>query len=149
MVANRNSYEKFAWAIFLVIFLIIFGEVGSQADAVTPSTLTGSTLSGTVLSLLAIVYGSSASWATIVSDYYVHYPSDVSRTKVFLLTTLGIAVPTSIGMVAGCCASSALGTHPEWQATYTNDGIGFLIQEMLYPVSLPHSHVTYKKLTII
>ena len=65
-------YERYAWLIYFIIFMIIFGKVGKYADNTTPSSLTGSTLSGTVLSLLAIVYGSSASWCTMASDYYVH-----------------------------------------------------------------------------
>lgn len=126
-------YEKYAWVVFFIIFMVFFGETGKYADNTTPSSLTGSNLSATVLSLIAIVYGSSASWCTMVSDYYVHYPVDVSRTRVFLMTTFGIAIPTSIGMVAGCVVSSALNNRPDWKATYENDGIGFLIQEMLYP----------------
>lgn len=126
-------YEKYAWFIYFVIFMIIFGETGKYADNSTPSSLKGATLSGTVLSLLAIVYGSSASWCTIASDYYVHYPADVSRTKVFLLTTLGIAIPTSIGMIAGCCVASAMNNRPDWAKVYKDEGFGFLIQTMLYP----------------
>lgn len=125
-------YERYAWIIFFVIFLIIFGETGKYADNSTPATATGSTLTGAVLSLLAIVYGSSASWCTMVSDYYVHYPANVSRLKVFLMTTFGIAIPTSIGMVAGCVVASALGSKPDWAAAY-EEGLGYLIQTMLYP----------------
>lgn len=84
--------------------------------------------------MIAVVYGSSASWATVASDYYVLYPVDISRTKVFIFTTLGIGLPTAGGMIAGCVVSSALTTNrPDWNTTYTNEGIGFLIQEMLYP----------------
>ena len=85
------------------------------------------------MSLLAIVYGSSASWATLASDYYVHYPVNVSRTKVFLMTGFGIAIPTSIGMVAGAVVSSAFNNRQDWADINTNQGIGFLIQTMLYP----------------
>ena len=126
-------YERYAWLIYLIIFLIIFGETGRYADNKTPSSLKGADLSGTVLSLLAIVYGSSASWATVASDYYVLYPADVSRTKVFILTTIGIGIPTSIGMIAGCVVSSALNNRADWATTYDDKGIGFLIQQMLYP----------------
>ncbi|KAK4544249.1 hypothetical protein LTR36_004459 [Oleoguttula mirabilis] len=127
-------YENYAWAIYLVIFLIIFGETGSYSDNKTKTELKGADFSGTVLSLIAIVYGSSASWATVASDYYVLYPVDISRTKVFILTTLGIGLPTAIGMVAGCVVSSALtANRPDWNTTYEDQGIGFLIQDMLYP----------------
>jgi len=59
------KYEEFAWAVFFVIFMIIFGEAGKHADNKTPSELTGATLAGTCLSLIAVVYGSSASWCSI------------------------------------------------------------------------------------
>ncbi|KAL7781804.1 permease for cytosine/purines, uracil, thiamine, allantoin domain-containing protein [Trichoderma afarasin] len=125
-------YERYAWFIFFVIFMIIFGETGRFADNTSPPAATGATLSGAILSLLAIVYGSSASWCTMVSDYYVHYPANVSRVKVFVMTTLGIAIPTSIGMVAGCVVASALNSKPEWSDAY-DEGLGYLIQTMLYP----------------
>ncbi|KAJ5587627.1 nucleoside transporter [Penicillium hispanicum] len=125
-------YERWAWVVFFVIFLIIFGETGKYADNSAPATVTGLTFSGAVLNLIAVVYGSSASWCTMASDYYVHYPINVSRVKVFLMTTFGIAIPTSIGMMAGCVVASALNNKPEWSDAY-DQGIGYLIQDMLYP----------------
>ncbi|KAJ5880782.1 uncharacterized protein N7473_011835 [Penicillium subrubescens] len=125
-------YERWAWIIFFVIFMIIFGQTGKYADNAAPATATGANFAGAVLSLIAIVYGSSASWCTMASDYYVHYPADVSRVKVFLMTTFGIAIPTSIGMVAGCVVASALNSKPEWSSSY-EEGLGYLIQDMLYP----------------
>lgn len=126
-------YERYAWITFFIIFLIIFGETGKYADNTSPASVTGANLAASVLSLLAIVYGSSASWSTMASDYYVHYPVDVSRLKVFLMTTFGIGIPTSIGMVAGCVVASALNNRPDWMDAYNNQGIGYLIQDMLYP----------------
>lgn len=125
-------YERYAWVVFFVIFLIMFGETGRYADNTTPATATGANLAGGVLSLIAVVYGSSASWATVASDYYVHYHANVSRVKVFLLTAFGIAIPTSIGMVAGCVVSSALNVRPDWETAYQK-GLGYVIQESLYP----------------
>jgi NCS1 nucleoside transporter family len=125
-------YERYAWFVYLVIFLIIFGMTGHYADNATPASGSPADVSGNVLSLLAIVYGSSASWATIASDYYVHYPVDTSRAKVFVMTTLGVSIPTAIGMVAGCVVSSALNNRADWKLAY-GEGIGYLIQDMLHP----------------
>ena len=111
-------YESWAWAIFFVIFMIMFGEAAPLADIKTPSVLEGQSLSGTVLTLLAIVYGSSASWSSIVSDYYVQYPVNTSKTKVFLLTSMGITIPTCIGMVMGCCVGSTMVVNTEWSDAY-------------------------------
>lgn len=125
-------YERWAWLAFFIIFMIIFGETGKYADNTSPPKYTGLSFSGACLNLFAVVYGSSASWCTMASDYYVHYPTNVSRVKVFLMTTFGVCIPTSIGMVAGCVVASALNNKPEWSDAY-DQGVGYLIQEMLYP----------------
>ncbi|KAF9733671.1 hypothetical protein PMIN06_006512 [Paraphaeosphaeria minitans] len=126
-------YERYAWFVFFIIFMIFFGMTGKYTDNSTSTELKGANLSGQVLSLIAIVYGSSASWQTMASDYYVHYPVNVSRLKVFLMTTFGIAIPTSIGMIAGCVVSFGLNNRPDWKEVYENDGLGFLIQTMIHP----------------
>ncbi|KAK3202407.1 hypothetical protein GRF29_161g1093133 [Pseudopithomyces chartarum] len=126
-------YERYAWFVFFIIFMILFGMTGKYADNTAHTDLKGADLSGEVLSLIAVIYGSSASWAPMASDYYVHYPVNVSRTKVFLMTTFGIAIPTSIGMIAGCVVSSGFNNRPDWQEVYENDGLGFLIQTMIHP----------------
>lgn len=128
------TYEKYAWAIFFVIFMIMYGQTASKADAKTKSVLSGESLSAQVLTLLAVVYGSSASWCSIVSDFYVQYPVNTSKTKVFILTALGITIPTCIGMVLGCCVGSTMGINSTWANTYDEDGVGQLIQVILYPL---------------
>lgn len=131
-------YEKYAWIIYFIIFLIIFGQTGSSSSTAAPletGGLQGATLAGTVLSLFAVVYGSSASWSTMASDYYTHYPVKISRIKVFTFTALGISVPTSIGMCAGAVVASALPSQPVWNDAYENGGIGYLIREMLHPTA--------------
>ena len=125
-------YESWAWAIFFVIFMIMYGETAHFADTKTQSELTGASLSGSVLTLFGIVYGSSASWSSIASDYYVHYPVNTSKTKVFLLTTMGVTIPTCIGMVLGCCVGSTMGVNKDWVDAY-DDGLGYLIQTILFP----------------
>lgn len=68
----------------------------------------------------------------MASDYYTQYPANVSKVKVFLMTTLGIALPTSFGMIAGACVSSAFIDIPAW-ATAEAKGLGYLVQTILYP----------------
>ncbi|KAJ5216154.1 uncharacterized protein N7498_002561 [Penicillium cinerascens] len=125
-------YEKYAWMMFFVIFMIIYGEAAHRANLSAPQTVTGMTKSGNALSLIGVIYGSSASWSSIVSDFYVHYPVDTSKVKIFLYTTLGITIPTCIGMLLGACISSALDTNPEWAAAY-DIGIGEILKTIIYP----------------
>ena len=127
------TYEKFAGLVLAVVFVIMYGFAGPSADLATPTALAGPTLSGTALTLFAVLYGSSASWCSIVSDYYVEYPVDTSKWKVFLLTTLGNSIPTCLGMVLGCICGSALNNKADWLGSY-DSGIGYLIQTMVRPV---------------
>jgi len=112
--------------------MIIYGEAGHYAQY-TPSPLEGTTLSGTVLTLLGIIYGSSSSWCSAVSDYYVQYPADTSKLKIFLLTTFGITIPTCIGMLAGVCVASTVQVNSQWSGAF-DQGLGYLIQTILYPL---------------
>ncbi|KAL1875373.1 hypothetical protein Daus18300_003112 [Diaporthe australafricana] len=127
------TYEKFAGLVLAVVFVIMYGFAGPSADVSTPTALAGSTLSGTALTLFAVLYGSSASWCSIVSDYYVEYPVDTSKWKVFLLTTLGNSIPTCLGMILGCICGSALNNKADWLESY-DEGIGYLIQTMVHPI---------------
>jgi purine-cytosine permease-like protein len=126
-------YEKYAWILFFVIFMIIYGMAAPHASLAPPVTaVTGVTKSGNALSLVGVVYGSSASWSSIVSDFYVHYPVDTPKIKVFLYTTLGITIPTCIGMILGACVGSALDTNPKWEAAY-GVGMGDILKTIMFP----------------
>lgn len=125
-------YEKYAWILFFIIFMIIYGEAAHRANLADPPSVTGLTRSGQVLSLFSVVYGSSASWSSIVSDFYVHYPVNTPKIKVFLYTTLGITIPTCIGMLLGACIASALSENPEWAAAYEG-GMGEVLKAIIYP----------------
>ncbi|KAI9737566.1 MAG: hypothetical protein M1834_009721 [Cirrosporium novae-zelandiae] len=127
------TFDQYAWIPIFIVFMVIYGEAGRFADTKTPSALAGVSFSAACLNLFSVCYGSSASWSSIVSDYYVHYPVDTHKWKIFILTTLGITIPTCIGMVAGCCVASTMGVDEEWLDTYENDGLGYLIQMILYP----------------
>ncbi|THY30301.1 hypothetical protein D6D00_03001 [Aureobasidium pullulans] len=126
-------YEKYAWLVFFIVFMIMYGMAAPHAVNIVDTQLHGANLAGNVLSLLSVVYGSSCSWATIAADYYVHYPINTSKVKVFVLCTLGISIPTCIGMVLGCCVGTAMQVNQDWRDTYTDDGLGYLIQKMLFP----------------
>ncbi|CAA9966712.1 Purine-cytosine permease FCY21 [Pyrenophora teres f. maculata] len=126
-------YERYAWFVYFVIFIIFLAETGKYADNTTNTLATGENLTGSVLSLLSITYGASASWQAVVSDYYAHYPVNTSRWKVFLMTTFGVAGPVSFSIITGTVVSFGMNNRPEWEQVYTTQGLGFLIQTVLYP----------------
>ncbi|TVY41859.1 Vitamin B6 transporter [Lachnellula subtilissima] len=105
--------------------LIYFGYVGSyQHNRYTaPATITGITKSGAILDFFAIYYGNGASWATIASDYYVHYPVNTSKVKIFALTTLGICLPIFVTSLLGALLAAEMNVRPEWSDAYYDKGV--------------------------
>ncbi|KAI1389408.1 putative nucleoside transporter [Hypoxylon trugodes] len=129
------QYVKYAWVVFLVVFLIMLGEVAKYGDLATPPSARGVTGSGAALTFFGIMYGASACCAGYVSDFYVEYPANTSKVTVFLLTFLGLFISTCICGGAGAVAASALPNNKLWEEQY-NIGVGFLIQAMIYPYGL-------------
>ncbi|OIW31482.1 hypothetical protein CONLIGDRAFT_226507 [Coniochaeta ligniaria NRRL 30616] len=127
------QYEKFAGLVLAVVFIVMYGETAKFADYGTPTELKGATLSGTALTLFAVVYGSSASWCSIVADYYVEYPVNTSKFKVWILTTMGICLPTCFGMCLGAIVASSLNNNAAWAAVYSAGGTATLIKTILHP----------------
>ncbi|KAJ4409158.1 hypothetical protein N0V85_004139 [Neurospora sp. IMI 360204] len=139
------AYDKFAGLVMAFVFITMYTEAVpavQQAQPSSPESAGVSTLSGPValtassLKLFSVIYGSSVSWASVVSDYYVEYPPTTSSLKIFLLTTLGLALPTCFAMSLGALVSSSLSSHPVWLSAYNQGGIGFLIQTIISPTGL-------------
>lgn len=129
------SYEKISGLVMVVVFVIMYSETAHVGDSSIPTELAGLSLKGSSLTLFAAIYGSSASWSSIVADYYVEYPVHTSKLKVFLLTTAGICLPTCFGMCLGAAIASYLNTNSEWSDAY-DQSVGYLIQVMIHPTGL-------------
>ena len=116
----------------------MYGEVAKFADLKTVTLLTpkNQSLPAGVLSFLSVVYGYSVSWSTIVADYYVSYPPSTSKFKIIALTSFGITIPTSFVMILGCCVGSTMANNDIWYTAYRTNGLGDLIQTMIYPRGL-------------
>lgn len=84
------QFVRWAWIVFLVIFLIMLGEVARFGDFTSPPSVSGATMSGAALTLFAMMYGAGGCCAGYASDFYVEYPANISKVKVFLLTALGL-----------------------------------------------------------
>ncbi|KAI2627370.1 putative nucleoside transporter [Hypomontagnella submonticulosa] len=128
-------YANFSWFIYLTMFLIIFGEVVTFGNLSAPPSVQGATGSGAALTFFGIMYGASACCAGYVSDFYVEYPANISKMKVFSFTFIGLYGSTVICAVSGAIAASALSNDQYWNEQY-GVGIGFLVQAIVYPYGL-------------
>lgn len=129
-------FDRYWFMPFLVIFLIYYGYAGSYQDKgyTMPATISGLTKSGAILDFFAICYGNSASWATIASDYYVHYPANTSRIKIFTLTTLGIWIPVIVASLLGVLLAAEMNVRPDWSDAYHDQGVGAILLLAVHPL---------------
>jgi purine-cytosine permease-like protein len=67
------------------------------------------------------------SWAAAASDYYVYYPSNTPRWKIFLLTFGGLALSFWSVDLLGIGLACGVATLSSWEAAY-NISSGALIE---------------------
>ena len=117
------------------------GQAAPHVNASLPSSDTGLSLAGSILSFLFLNFSSASGWCSIASDYYCNYPATTKSWKIFALTLFGILIPTTfitvVGAVIGNAAQGNLipGTaYGPWEDAYTNHYLGGLLREIYHPL---------------
>lgn len=125
-----HLYERFAW-IPMVIILIISLGLSAQYMHSAPFSGSGEIVAANVLSFGAAIVGFGLGWCSLAADYTVNLPEDVSGTAVFFLTYAGLNLPCILIQCLG--AGAATVTREDWQAQYTEGGVGGLLMATLSP----------------
>ncbi|KAK4051357.1 hypothetical protein OIV83_002841 [Microbotryomycetes sp. JL201] len=129
-----HYFERYCWAVCLVIYVIILG-LGSRGkydvNAGAAEQDTGSALIGGVLSFAGICFSIASAWTSIAADYNTYAPADTSRTKVFLATWLGTFIPICFINISGAALWSI--TDPKYVAAREADGLGGILGAVLEP----------------
>lgn len=131
-----HTYEKYSWVAAFILLLVLVGQSAKHVDASIPSLDTGVPLAGAFLSIVAINFSSASGWCSIASDYYCNYPANTSRWLVFILTWIGIVIPTVFTTVVGTCIGNAALTaeYALYNQAYEDHGLGGLIREIYHPI---------------
>src|SRR4051794_22647139 len=83
-------YERWSGIIYFAVFLVMWCQAGKYADFSKGHDFEGSNLTAAFLSVFSIMYASSASWGSIIADFYVDYPVNTPWWRVAGLTMVGI-----------------------------------------------------------
>ncbi|KAF8977720.1 hypothetical protein BGZ46_007168 [Entomortierella lignicola] len=118
-----HKWERYAWILIACIMCILYGT-GHKYYSWTPSSSTGSDLTGGILSFGGVVFGSVIGWAPIAADYNVMLPEDTNSWKVFWLTFFGLFVPLVFVETLGALYGSALLNNPDWMTIYEDGEAG-------------------------
>jgi NCS1 nucleoside transporter family len=87
------------------------------------------TIKGNWLSFFALAYSVTATWGTITSDYYILFPESTKSYEVFLLTFLGIGIPSTFVAVLGLILSTLAVSEEGYIQAYEAHGMGGLLFE--------------------
>lgn len=91
------------------------------------------TVRGNWLSFFTIGYSVTATWGAGASDYYILFPENTPSWQVFLITFIGISVPTTfVALISIICGTIAYSYKP-WNDAYLEFGVGGLINEACKP----------------
>lgn len=97
----------------MIVLFILVGSAGRNFDVSLPSAVTGSDLTASRLSFLATCFYIPNFWAAAGSDYYVYYPENTPKWRIFLLTLGGLSLSfwfvdlLSIGLASGVASIPA------------------------------------------
>jgi NCS1 nucleoside transporter family len=115
-----QNAESFAAIPILITFLLLYVVSGHNFDTETPSQGDSITIIGNWLSFFSSCVGITGTWIAITSDYYIEFPEDTSRIRLFLTTTFSIMIPTlfvgilAIGIATG--ANKVLSYQQGWES---------------------------------
>lgn len=129
-----HVYERYAWLVTTLIMLFLFGlggHAGFNISVQKPLEDTGRNLAGDVLSFGGIVFGSFTGWAPIAADYNCRLPPTISRTRVFILTFLGLFIPITFVEILGAALMTI--QSPAYTSAFMNGGTGALLAQTLSP----------------
>jgi purine-cytosine permease-like protein len=130
-----HTYERYAWLPQLIILCLLAGVAGPKFDlTANPSEgLTMGEIAGNRLSFFSLCLASQITYAQAAADFFVYYPVDTSRTKMFLSTTIGLTVSSAFTLILGIGLASGTASVPEWNAAYATSQ-GALIVEAFRPL---------------
>lgn len=131
-----HTWEKYSWIMTFILMCILIGQIAPKMEPSLPSTVSGLNFSGSWLSFFAVCFSSASAWCSIASDYYCNYPADTKGWKMFVLTIMGICLPTIFVTIIGAClgnAALASQSNPSLTTAYDDHGLGGLLIESFHP----------------
>lgn len=125
-----HLYERYSWIPIVIIFFISLG-LSAKYMVSGPYAGSGPVEAASVLSFGAAIVGFGLGWSSLAADYTVNLPMDVSGSAVFWLTYIGLNLPCILIECLGAAAATV--SREDWQAQYTDGGVGGLLGATLSP----------------
>ncbi|KAJ7210294.1 hypothetical protein C8J57DRAFT_1608127 [Mycena rebaudengoi] len=119
-------YERFSWIPQALVLFILIGSVRPFFDTSVQSTGSPPLIAANRLSFFSLCIYVPNSWGAAVSDFYVYYPENTSKLKIFTMTLVGLWLSFALVYLLGIDLATGIASNAAWSDAY-NTSIGALI----------------------
>ncbi|KAL7414901.1 putative cytosine-purine permease [Mrakia frigida] len=127
-----HVYERYSWIPTAITFIVLLG-CGAK-DFVNVPMGTGQLEASNALSFAGVIFGFTAGWTSLASDYNVYQPSSTPQWKTFGWTYLGLIIPLVLVEWLGAAIMCAAEFQPEWMEARHANELGGLLGAVFKPV---------------
>ncbi|QRG39909.1 hypothetical protein FDK38_004369 [Candidozyma auris] len=120
----------------LLFYIVVCKKTSHIADtnqAIRDMNMDSQTNAGHWLSVFALAYSVTSTWGSGAADYYILFPEGTPDWQVFMLTFLGIAIPSNFAAVCSIIAGAITFTYHPWLTNYDAYGIGGIFASAFEP----------------
>ena len=130
-----HFYERFAWVPQLVVLLVLTGVAGPKFDLHESQEegLSKAAVAGNRLNFFGLCVASQMTYSQAGADFFVYYPVETSRCKIFLATLSSLTVSSAFTLFLGAGLTSGIKSDVQWKHAY-QDSQGALIVEAFKPL---------------
>ncbi|KKA22433.1 hypothetical protein T310_3512 [Rasamsonia emersonii CBS 393.64] len=129
-----QTYERYSWLPQAIVLAVMAGTAGPKFDVNSQSIGSAETINANRLSFFSLAISCAIAWAPAGADYYVYYPANSPRWKIFLMSFVGLGLAIAVTLLLGVGVGSAIQSVPEWQDAYNNTP-GNLLEATYLPVN--------------
>ncbi|KAJ7906610.1 hypothetical protein B0H13DRAFT_2020509 [Mycena leptocephala] len=119
-------YERFSWIPQALVLFILIGSARPFFDTSVQSTGSPPLIAANRLSFFSLCIYVPNSWGAAASDFYVYYPENTSKLKIFTMTLVGLWLSFTLVYLLGIGFATGITSNAAWSDAY-NTSIGALI----------------------
>lgn len=128
-----HIYERYAFIPQLAVLFVLVGVSGQYWLADSPTVGTQPVKDADRMSFFFLCVSGSLAWAPSGADFFVYFPANAQRWKVFVSTTVGLGLSCAMTYILGVGIGSGALQNPSWNAAY-EVSIGALLVETYKPL---------------
>jgi len=113
-----HTYERYAFLPQLIVLFILVGVAGPYFDTSSSTVGDSEVKAADRMSFFFLCVSGPLAWSPAAADFYVYFPPDAKRWKVFLSTTIGLGLSCVMANVLGVGIASGVPLKPEWNDAY-------------------------------